>query len=318
MENLQVMGFIDVITALPHLMKQFYAIRNQILKLNPKAVVCIDYPGFNLRLQKHLRKKGYKGKIIHYVCPTVWAWKKNRVYTMEKNLDRLFVFFPFEPACFAHTKLPVQFVGHPLAAPIAAFKPQGKYQGKILSIFPGSRQKEIERNLPLQLRIAEKLKSEDPELKIIISLAHANFEPQIRSFGNYVLAPPEDHYELMSASHMALATSGTVTLELALHRIPTVVTFAIRKLDCWLAQKIFRINLPFYALPNIVLSKQVFPELFGPNLTEDRLEFWARKMWMDEESRKLCFEGCLEIRKSLGIKDASQETAQAIMRELAF
>jgi lipid-A-disaccharide synthase len=318
MENLQVMGFIDVIAALPKLMKQFFAIRNQILKLNPKAVVCIDYPGFNLRLQKSLRKKGYRGKIIHYVCPTVWAWKKNRIYTMEKTLDRLLVFFPFEPACFAQTKLPVQFVGHPLTAPIASFKPKGKYQGKILSLFPGSRKKEIERNLPLQLKVAEKLKKEDPQIQIIVSIAHADLEPLVRKFGGFIVAPPEDHYELMSASRMAIATSGTVTLELALHKVPTVVTFAIRKLDCWLAQKIFRINLPFYALPNIVLSKQVFPELFGPNLTVDRLEFWARKIWSDEESRKSCFEACSEIHKSLGVNDASREAANAIIRELAF
>ena len=318
MENLQVMGFIDVLVALPKIMKQFFAIRNQILELNPKAVVCIDYPGFNLRLQKSLRKKGYKGKIIHYVCPTVWAWGKKRIALMEKTLDLLLVFFPFEPACFAHTKLPVQYVGHPLAASVASFVPKGKYQGKILSLFPGSRRKEIERNLPLQLSAAQKLKALDPSLTIVISIAHADLEPSLRSFGSYVFAPPADHYELMAASHMAIATSGTVTLEFALHAVPTVVTFAIRALDCWIAQKIFKINLPFYALPNIVLSKQVFPELFGPNLTEDQLFFWARNLWRDEELRKTCLESCSEVRKSLGVRDASKEAAAAIMRELAF
>lgn len=304
MERLQVMGFCDVLLALPSIAQQFLAIREKILELSPKATVLIDYPGFHLRLARSLRKRGYKGKLIHMVCPTVWAWGKQRIPLMADTLDLLLTFFPFEKDCFAHTKLPVVHVGHPLTHPIAEFVPSGKYNGqKILGIFPGSREKEIRRNLPLQLAVAKRLQNIDPSLKIIISKA---------------ADPVGENYELMRASHLALATSGTVILELALHGTPTVVNFAITRLDRFIAQKIFHIHLPFYCLANIVVNKSVFPELFGPNLTEEQLFFWAKTLLLDEDARARCLAGCLEVRKSLGMKRAMREAAICLFSAVAF
>ncbi|PIS01971.1 MAG: lipid-A-disaccharide synthase [Chlamydiae bacterium CG10_big_fil_rev_8_21_14_0_10_42_34] len=313
MENLAVMGFIDVFFALPKIFKQFFAIRKKILDLRPKAVILIDYPGFNLRLERSLRKKGYKGKLIHYICPTVWAWGKKRIPLMAKHLDLLLTIFPFEKSCFAKTSLNVKYVGHPLTLPVEQFEPTHKYPGKILALFPGSRKTEIERNLPLQLKAARRLKELDPTLQIAISITQFPIdEPDV------ILVPAEDHYELMKTAHMAIATSGTVTLELALHGTPTVVNFAIKPLDCFLAQKIFRIHLPFYCISNLVVNQLVFPELFGPNLTEEQLFFWAHKLWTDEEARNSCLLGCLEVRKSLGVKRASKEAANCVLSTIAF
>ncbi len=308
MESLCVMGFFDILPALPRLARSFFAIRNKILELNPKAVVFIDYPGFHLRLERSLRKKGYKGKLIHFICPTVWAWGKKRIPLMAKNLDLLLTIFPFEKKCFSHTTLPVEYVGHPLALPISEFKPDGSFPGKIVAIFPGSRKSEIERNLPLQLKVAKRLQKLDPTLQIFISKTQHKIDAE----GVFVV-PPEKSYELMRSCHLALATSGTVTLELALHGAPTVVSFAIKKLDLFLAQKIFRINLPFYAMPNIVVNDQVFPELFGPNFTEENLFFWAQKLLLDEEARKKCLEGCERVQKTLGLEDAALKAAQSIL-----
>lgn len=310
MENLQVMGFIDVLFALPKIIRQFFAIRNQILKLNPKGVVCIDYPGFHLRLEKSLRRKGYQGKLIHFVCPTVWAWGKKRIKLMTETLDLLLALFPFEPACFSHTQLPVRYVGHPLSSTIV---PSHRERKKILALFPGSRKKEVERNLPIQIQIARKLASLDRDLQIIVSAAHPNLKPLIET-----LAPSipiaRSNENLMQEAHLAIATSGTVTLELALHETPTIVNFAIRPIDLFLAQKIFRIDLPFYALPNIVLSKRVFPELFGPNLTPEQLFFWAEKLWFDSTARSECEASCRALRQSMGSTQASEEAARQILK----
>lgn len=312
MESLRVMGFIDVLFALPKLIRQFFAIRNQILALNPKAVVFIDYPGFHLRMERSLRKKGYKGKLIHFICPTVWAWGKKRIPLMAEHLDLLLAIFPFEKSCFAKTKLPVHYIGHPLALPVATFKPSGKFSGKILGLFPGSRKVEIERNLPLQLKVARRLKEQDPSLQIAISLTQFPIDES-----DVLLVAPEDNYELMRASHLALATSGTVTLELALHGTPTVVTFAIKPLDCFIAQKILRIHLPFYAMPNIVAQKEVFPELFGPNFTEGNLFSAAERLWNNQTARKNCKEGCQGVQKILGHQKAAEEAAKSIL-SMAF
>ncbi len=313
MENLRVMGFIDVLFALPRIIRYFFFIRNQILKLSPKAVVFIDYPGFHLRMQKSLRKKGYRGKLIHYICPTVWAWGKKRIPFMAENLDLLLAIFPFEKSCFANTKLPVQYIGHPLTQATSQFQSSKKFQGKILSLFPGSRKTEIERNLPIQLKVARRLKELDPCLQIAISKTQFDL-----NISDALIVEPEDHYELMKASRLAIATSGTVTLELALHGTPTIVNFAIKPLDCWIAQNIFKIRLPFYAMPNIIAKKAVFPELFGPNLTEENLYFWAKKMWIDSDLRNQCLEECKEVSLSLGTKKAALEAAKAVLSICEF
>lgn len=316
MENLQIMGFLDVLTALPRLIRSYYQIRKIILDLSPKAVVFIDYPGLHLRLEKSLRKKGFQGKIIHMACPTVWAWKKGRIPQMAKTLDLLLTFYPFEKKCFADTSLPVQYIGHPLAESVAAFTPKGIFQGKkILALFPGSRQTEVERNLPLQLKVARRLRGLDPTLQIAISAAS---EGLISPVSDAQIVAPENNYELMRSAHVAIATSGTVTLELALHGTPTVVNFAIRPLDCFIAQKIFHINLPFYCIANIVVNREIFPELYGPRFTEEKLFFWAQKLWTDLEARKGCQEGCKGMRNVLGQRKSAQEAAAAILSLVDF
>ena len=112
-EAFEVMGFIDVFLALPSLIKKFYKVAKAILCSNPKAVLFIDYPGFNLALASYLRKKGYRNQLIHYVAPSVWAWGKKRIPKMAQTLDLLLTIFPFEATYFAHTPLAVHYVGHP-------------------------------------------------------------------------------------------------------------------------------------------------------------------------------------------------------------
>ena len=232
---------------------------------------------------------------------------------MAKTLDSLLTIFPFEKKCFEKTSLPVQYIGHPLTQTVSTFTPLGKFKGKILGIFPGSRKTEIDRNLPLQLKVARRLKQLDPSLKLYVSATQFDLD-----IPDAYIVKPEDNYELMRASYLAIATSGTVNLELALHQTPTVVNFAIRPLDCWIAQKIFRINLPFYSIVNIILNRSVFPELFGPNLTEESLFFWAHKFLVEEEARIECKKGCKEILKSLGMKSSAEEAANSIFSTVDF
>jgi lipid-A-disaccharide synthase len=321
MEELQVMGFTDVVKALPRLWKLFRQIRTEILQLQPKAVVCIDYPGFNIRLERSLRRHGYRGRLIHYICPTVWAWGKGRIPVMAQNLDLLLAIFPFEKSCFANTSLPIEYVGHPLVKKIKEHNPIENFKEhyhvdsakKILAIFPGSRKTEIERNFPLQLQAAQQLQADFHDIEIAISLAH----PDLRSFltiPHTRLIEPEHNYDLMQSSYLALATSGTVTLELALFQTPAVVNFAIKPLDAFLAQKIFRINLPHYAMVNILGGKTIFPELFGPHLTVNSLLQKAKELWCDQDMRKTCKAQCAHVKKMLGNTDAAEKAATFILR----
>lgn len=302
MEQLCVMGFTDIVPALPRIGKAFFHLRREILACNPKAVVTIDYPGFNLRLQRSLSKL-YTGKQIHYICPTVWAWGKKRIQLMARNLDLGLAILPFEPACFAKTPLKIEYVGHPLTKAVRNHPLNSRFResfafspsDKILALFPGSRQKEVERNLPLMLDIAAELEKLDPTLEIVIS------SPQINT------------YDLMQNAHLALAKSGTVALELALHKTPTVVQFAIKPFDVFLATKLFKINLPFYSLPNLIAQTTIFPELFGPNLTFETLLQQAKTLWFDEEKRAQTQKSCDQLWEILGTQDASLNAADKIL-----
>jgi lipid-A-disaccharide synthase len=131
LEPFEVMGLKDVVFALPRLSRLFRQVRQQILDLNPTAVVLIDYPGFNLRLAASLRKKGYKGKIFYYISPTVWAHSPKRVEVLAQYVDHLFTLFPFEKQYYAHTSLPVTYVGHPLAQEVFLHQPSSDWRNAV-------------------------------------------------------------------------------------------------------------------------------------------------------------------------------------------
>lgn len=326
MEEFQVMGFIDVFLSLPKLMRQFYFVAREILRLNPRIVVTIDYPGFNLRLAKYLRKKGFKGKLVHFICPSVWAWGKKRIPLMAENLDMLLSILPFEKELFAHTKLPVHFVGHPLSERLKAYPYKTltiASEKKILALFPGSRRKEIQRNLGAALDAARTLLNKHPDMQLAISVSEEKLRPMILSLlhekgwkdHELTLVPPEFSYELMKASHLAIAKSGTVTLELALHRVPTVVIYAVSALDKIIAYDILRIRLPFYCLVNIIAKRELFPELIGPRLTPTALLAKSEEM-LRKDKRLLTQTACDTLIRELSGKETSKEAAAAILQML--
>lgn len=320
MEEFQVMGFIDVFRALPKLRRHFYFVAETILKLKPKVVVTIDYPGFNLRLAKHLRKKGFQGKLVHVICPSVWAHGKQRIDVMVKALDLLLCILPFETQLFEATPLKACFVGHPLAERLAShvYKPLPfTPTNKLLSLFPGSRRKEIERNLPLMLEACLSEKNKGEEFQIALSVSEERFLPLIekitRQAGvDVLLVPSIFSYELMKASYLAIAKSGTVTVELAFHGIPTVVVYAVSFLDRMIAYHLLRIRLPFYCLVNIIAAEEIFPELIGPQLTLKSLVDSIDKL-LKEPKRQQIQEQCRSLIKTLSSKATSQEAATEIL-----
>ena len=321
MEQFQVMGFVDVFLALPKLIRYFYFLANTLLKTQPKAAVFIDYPGLHLRLEKHLRSKGFKGKIIHYISPSVWAHGKSRIAYMEKNLDLLLAIFPFEPPLFSST-FPVKYVGHPLVSRIQkqeAYTLPWALGKKVISLFPGSRKKEILLNFPVQLKALKKVLSK--EVVGAISVSQEAFIPLLKQCiekeglslgGPLRFVFSNETYALMQSSYASIAKSGTVTLELALHKVPTVVTYGIAPLDLFIAKNILRIDLPFYCIVNIVAGKEVFKELIGPHLEEKTLTSEVQRLLSPNYHREktILLE---EVIQRLGTKKASDEAACHIL-----
>jgi lipid-A-disaccharide synthase len=319
MEKLQVMGFIDVFKAFPRILQLFFQLRNALLLENPQIILMIDYAEFHMRLAKSLRKKGFQGKIIQYIAPTVWAWRLHRRNILAKYFDQLFTIFPFETKWFP---MDVSYVGHPLSYQ-ANLEPLPREEKKLLALFPGSRLSEIEKNLTLQLQTASELFQIDPQMTVGLSISHERFLPLIQKIIQKT-APhlpiqlyfPEERETLFASATLSLAKSGTIALELALHKIPTIVHFAIRPLDVWIAQKIAKINLRFYCIVNILLEKEVFPELYGPNFTQDNLTFMARLFWQSKSLRDQTASLCSQLGPLLGTQNPSATIASHMKQAL--
>lgn len=330
MEDFEVMGFTDVLKNFPKLWRQFYKIRDHLLISKPDAILLIDYPGFNLRLARALRKKGYKGRMIHYIAPTVWAHGKERIQWMADNFDSLLTIFPFEAKYFAHTNLKVDYVGNPLQE----YKKNYRYEERwtkevgigttehLISLFPGSRKGEILRNLPAMLQAAESLQGDHPEITFAISCTNAEIKTIIQaqvllcSLKNVHLVPKAYAYEMMRDSRLAIAKSGTITLELALHECPTVVVYKVTPLNWFFAKVCLRLKLPFYCIVNILKGECIFPELIEKGFSKENIYQQAKLLHTSEQHRQACIMGCREINNLLKEDNASALVAQKIQEIL--
>ena len=275
MEELSVMGFQEIIAKIPVFLKKLLYLKNLIITEQPDACILIDFPDFNLILARLLRRGGYQGKIIQMIPPTVWAWRKGRIKTLERHFDLIFSIFPFEKEIYKDTKIPVVYIGNPIFEKVKNHTPNSRFReilnfrkdAKIISLFPGSRATEIRKNLPKQLQILHALKKELRSFSFAVSLWNddlADIIQEISStygFKNRLMTVPADkRYDLMRESTLALAKSGTVTLELALNRCPTIVTYEVSRFNFLIAKYLVRLNVPYFSIANILLNDEVFPE----------------------------------------------------------
>ncbi len=325
-DKFAVMGFSDVLKALPALYKQFYILRNHILKTQPDGVLFIDYPGFNLRMARSLRRVGYKGKLIHYICPSVWAWGKKRIKHMAQTLDLLLTIYPFEAASFSHTSLKAKYVGNPLQEYISKHTYDENWKKQfnndtLIGIFPGSRKGEIQRNLLKQLQAAALFQKKYPDVAFGISCADATLGEMIEKMilehnvQKAFIVPHKNTYELMRDCHSAIAKSGTVTLELALHHRPTVVVYELSKLNRFIAKYLIRLKMPYYCIVNILSGKKIFPELIERGFNRENLAKQLEHIHLGP-TRQECIKDCEEIAKMLQRNNASTQAAQAIQELL--
>jgi lipid-A-disaccharide synthase len=308
MSNFQVMGISSVIKRLPWLFLHFFKLKSKIINKKPLLCLFIDQPDFSMRLARSLRKAHFSGKIVQFVAPTVWAYRKKRAEALAKDFDLLLTLFPFEKEHFAHTSLKTVWVGHPIVEIMdEALLPEKE---QLVTIFPGSRPQEIVKNLEKQLEAACRFSQLLPKLQIAISLANEAFEPWVikviekaRKKTGYTNAISlfsfADRHKLMQRASFALAKSGTVTLELALNQVPTVVTYELSALNRFVAKYIFKLNIPFFCIVNILKQKEVFFELIKTKVTpQDILD----KLLLLHEDKKLhtsCKKECSELKALL-------------------
>lgn len=328
-ERFEVFGFSQVFKRFFSLKKQFKKVLEYILQSKPSCVVLVDYPGFNLRLAKQLRAKGYRGKIVQYVSPTVWAWGKGRIEVMVNTLDLLLTIYPFEQQYFTDYPLRVEYIGNPIQELVATHKYDEHWKEKfglapekaLIALFPGSRLQEIKNHLVPQLLAAKEIKKIYPELQIVLSCAHESIMPEIQQEllqaelvlnKDFFLLPKAYAYELMRDARGAFAKSGTVTLELALHRCPTVVMYQVALFNRLIAKYLIRLKLRLFCIVNILAGKEVFPEFVRKKWSVKKLVRTFLPLFEEGESRLKTLKSCDQIKEILGDSRASIKGANAI------
>ena len=311
MDSFNFMGFTKPISSLAKIISSFQKIKKHILKTNPKIVMLVDLPDINLLMAKKLRKKGFTGKIIQVVCPTIWAWRPKRKAILEKYFDHLLCLFPFEKDLFVDSPLKVSYIGHPLKS-IAVVEEENKK--KVLAIFPGSRKQEVEKLLPLFLQASSDFK----DYEIHVSVAKDSLLPLIKKITKnhkIEIKLPHQKDALIKETSVALAKNGTINLELALSHVPQITCYTLSFFEITVIAKIFSLYLTHYCLPNILLNKRVIPELIGPNATLKNIKKELYNLIHDPYIKKSMKADYIEL-SSVFRKDSSLNAASILQSQL--
>ena len=300
-KDLAFMGFVEVIKNLPTILKNLKFCKHDILQYNPDALILIDYPGFNLRLVKWAKERGFK--VIYYISPQVWAWKESRVSLIKKYVDKMIVILPFEKEFYKKHAYDVEYVGHPLVTIVEDHKQQKElrvtnYQlpepsilqsetestyelPNIIALLPGSRKQEIIKKLPIMLAATVHF----PEYNFIIAKAPGitdDFYYQfLLSYKNVSVS--NQTYSVLKLSKAAVVTSGTATLETALFEIPEIVCYKASALSYQIGKRL--IKLKFISLVNLIMDKEVVKELIQNDLTVENIRHELEQL-LTNESRQ--------------------------------
>jgi lipid-A-disaccharide synthase len=310
-----IVGLFNVLRRLGMFRRIFNELLETIARERPDAVVLVDYPDFNLRLARRCRKMGIR--VIYYISPQVWAWRRRRVEQVKRYVDRMLVIFPFEEDFYRQHNVPVTYVGHPLIDEIRgapASLPAGQRATLRLALMPGSRRHEIQALLPPMLEAVSILEREREVDAFVIqapTIASAQLLAIMQRDGVYVRIVPHDRGEALSEADVALSSSGTATLESAIVGTPVVVMYRLSAATHWLARRL--VKLPNFSLVNIIAGKRVVPELLQHDVNGARIASEVRALLAQRDRVR---SELAVVRKKLGEPGASRRAAEAIMRAL--
>lgn len=265
MEELSLMGIFSILGNLPHLLRRLTYTIETIKALKPDVVVTIDAPEFSVRVMKRLHQLAERPRLIHYVAPTVWAWRAGRAQKISGFLDRLLCLYPFEPTYFEKYGLKSAFVGHPVAREKTL---AGKRAENLLCVLPGSRRSEIHTLLPIFKETVVLLQKDIPNLKVIlptISSVEGDVRDGVKDWpvDVQIVTGDEARKKAFRKATVALAASGTVALQLSAADLPFVICYKMGTLSAWIARRL--IKTPWACMVNILLAFQKFGPTFALN-----------------------------------------------------
>jgi len=311
--DLAIMGFVEVLAHLGTVLGNISFCKRDIAQWHPDVVVGIDYPGFNLKIEHWAHRHGFR--TVHYIAPNLWAWKKGRIKSMRRDLDRLCYILPFEQRFFAENNMPqAKYVGHPLLDAVEDHLIEPAFRGKrpVVALLPGSRRQELKRSLPLMVQLADR----HPEYRFVVAGMSLLGEELYRSLipqGSNVEVAYDQTYPLLASAHAAVVCSGTATLETALFNVPQVVCYRANPVSIAIAKAIVSRRIRYISLVNLIADKTVVTELIQGDFNATRLEREFQLVAANDSNRTRMFTQYALLRQRLAGSGASRRTAQAIL-----
>lgn len=326
MGELTLFGVFELLPHLPNLIRRINQTAAEIVRQRPDAVIGVDSPGFTLRVAKKVRAAEPGIPLIHYVAPTVWAWKPKRAAKYAALYDHLLAILPFEPPYFEREGLPCSFVGHSVVesgagrGDAARFRAQHGLSAtdRLVAVLPGSRKGEVSRLLPDFRATLERLASTHPTLVAVV--------PTVATVRDRVAAALADwplrtilvegdaaKHDAFAAAEAALAASGTVALELALARLPSVIAYRLNPITVALYRRLIRVK--YVNLVNLMLDRMLVPELLQEDCRPDHLARELGRLLDDPQARQAQIDGVAEVARWLGQGDVppSERAARVVL-----
>lgn len=313
-DKMAIMGFTEVLTRYGFLKKVFNKVIDLAIEVQPARAILIDYPGFNLKLSKKLKEQNIL--VTYYIPPQLWAWHESRIEVLKKYVDQVICIFPFEKEWYKKRGINVEFVGHPfldlkeemLSKTQFLKKHRIPEEAQIVSLFPGSRQKEVNRHLPIMLKTIKRLKKENE--KIVCIVGKAKDVTINMPNANYFKVEENTPVSALRYSDVAIVASGTVTLEAALFETPTVVIYKLSAISGFLAKLLVKVK--FVSMPNLIANKAVFPELLLSDGTPEKIAAEVKYLLQSSTRRKEMLKEIKKIKMRLGRPGASRKAANLI------
>lgn len=319
--ELAYMGIIPVLLHLPTILRNMRMCKQDILQWQPDVVILVDYPGFNLKIAKFVKKET-KIPVYYYIAPKIWAWKEYRIKNIKRDVDELFSILPFEVDFFEKKHhYPIHYVGNPTAQEVREFinnsensdnSDYSEYSEKpIIALLAGSRQQEIKDNLPAMIEATGHLTSQyDIILAGAPGIERSYYEKFIQ--GTSVKLMENQTFVLLSKATAALVTSGTATLETALFRVPQIVCYEtpIPTVIAFLRRLILKVK--YISLVNLIADKEVVPELVADTFSVENIRTHLGKILPEGSQRQAMLEGYDEVIRRLGDSRAPDVAAQQI------
>ena len=317
--SIAVVGLVEVVAHIPRIYGEFRKLKKAVTLERPDVAVLTDAPDFNLRLAKFLRHQGVP--VVYLIAPQAWAWRRGRVKTLRATVDRLLCIFPFEEEFFARYGVPATYIGHPLARIVkASFSreefcakfglPAGK---KIVVLLPGSRRGEIARHLDDLIDATKRLEGRDLVFLLALPGGFGNtFRERIR--GSSIQLIEDTTWDALAHAEMALAASGTVTIEAALLGCPLVTFYKVNALSWILGRWLVRV--PFLSMVNLVAGRKIAPELIQGEMTGERIAAEAVRLLDDPGAREAMRAGLKEVATKLASADDPMEIAAGCIEKV--